>query len=235
MDTLCVPLYPNHARNLAIIAMKQTYEEAAVVLVLDLGLMQHALPDSPLEIFARIAVSNWNRRLWTFQEAAMSARIHFRFRNACTFKFTTNQESISPSQFNLWKFLIKNEGEEQKASLGTHEIQQDFYFILSMKSATLQEEWTAYERKSLALICRDDMYNLFSSSSQTMTRAALVSVVKEQEGIIYAKFMCSAQLVRHVDADPQNLDTFTPGSLLAPVPDIGNADYVDSTQMWCVG
>ncbi|QKD50440.2 uncharacterized protein FOBCDRAFT_156233, partial [Fusarium oxysporum Fo47] len=72
IDTLCVPLRPSASRRLAIVNMRQTYQQAHAVLVLDSGLIASKRPPSTLECLAQIALSNWGSRLWTFQEANLA-------------------------------------------------------------------------------------------------------------------------------------------------------------------
>jgi hypothetical protein len=94
IDTLCVP-QRKHGRKLAISKMKETYQDAARVLVLDTQLMH--TPINPQrwqssgtddarvgfakEFLLRIALSGWMRRLWTFQEGAIARELDFQFAN----------------------------------------------------------------------------------------------------------------------------------------------------------
>ncbi|KAI9768163.1 MAG: hypothetical protein M1840_004993 [Geoglossum simile] len=80
IDTICVPLEPVE-RKAAIIALKRTYEEADKVLVLDSTLQEVADEAESTEALMRIASSSWIRRLWTFQEGALSKSLHFQFAN----------------------------------------------------------------------------------------------------------------------------------------------------------
>ena len=81
IDTLCIPLTPNVIRKKAIMKMQDVYRQSAAVLVLDAGLMQHSCPLDPLEVLVRVQTSDWSRRLWTYQEAALPPRIHFQFQD----------------------------------------------------------------------------------------------------------------------------------------------------------
>ncbi|KAK1962843.1 hypothetical protein LY78DRAFT_223955 [Colletotrichum sublineola] len=78
LDTLCVPLTPR-ARKLAIGRMKDTYSVATKVLVFDATLQQTRLNGaSLLERGYRILSCNWQRRLWTLQEAVFAHKLTFR-------------------------------------------------------------------------------------------------------------------------------------------------------------
>ncbi|KAI7971182.1 hypothetical protein EIK77_006998 [Talaromyces pinophilus] len=80
MDTLCIPVQEEHReiRHMAITSMKQIYENAFRVLVLD-GEMQASLQGTPTEAFMRISLSPWTRRLWTLQEAVCAQQLYVKF------------------------------------------------------------------------------------------------------------------------------------------------------------
>jgi hypothetical protein len=80
LDTLCCPVEPQEATDLAISLMRKTYEEASHVIVLDSWLHQQESADLPeTEMMMRIALSAWTRRLWTFQEGILAKELWFRF------------------------------------------------------------------------------------------------------------------------------------------------------------
>lgn len=81
MDTLCVPVRKDfhEQKKTCIRRMRHIYQEAAAVLVLDSWLCQiestAPLPDRCLRVYQ----SNWQRRLWTFQEGCLAKQLYFRF------------------------------------------------------------------------------------------------------------------------------------------------------------
>jgi hypothetical protein len=80
LDTLCFPLEPEEAYNTALIRMRDSYENADKVLVLDGYLLSHNTEGlSYDEILAMIMCSPWNRRLWTLQEACLARNLVFQF------------------------------------------------------------------------------------------------------------------------------------------------------------
>jgi Heterokaryon incompatibility protein (HET) len=80
IDTLCCPRFPKAARNLAISRMRETYERALAVLVLDAYLQAQLSRDlSPLELVMHVACAPWQRRLWTFQEGALARHLLIQF------------------------------------------------------------------------------------------------------------------------------------------------------------
>lgn len=81
LDTLCVPVRKpfGDAKRWSIQRMRHIYKNAAAVLVLDSWLSQipseAPIPDRWLAVY----MSNWQRRLWTFQEGCLADKLHFRF------------------------------------------------------------------------------------------------------------------------------------------------------------
>ncbi|KAK6528168.1 hypothetical protein TWF281_009419 [Arthrobotrys megalospora] len=72
LDTLCIPLEKEY-RKLAIQKMVDTYGKCDRVLMIDAELTQIYMEEIPKrELFIRIAGSNWMRRMWTLQEAALN-------------------------------------------------------------------------------------------------------------------------------------------------------------------
>lgn len=78
IDTVCVPLEPQH-RKKAIELMVPTYKEADKVLVLDASLLRTSLEKEFQEPLLMILSSGWSQRLWTFQEGILSRSLHFQF------------------------------------------------------------------------------------------------------------------------------------------------------------
>ena len=73
-DTLCVPVNPiyDEQRKQAIREMRHTYANAACVLALDAELMTLRADALPVEMYIRLKLSSWSRRVWTLQEAALA-------------------------------------------------------------------------------------------------------------------------------------------------------------------
>lgn len=82
IDTVCVPVEPVELKQLALRFLRHPYMNAEHVLVLDNYLRTTDAEDCDvLEIFARVACSNWVGRLWTLQEGRLAKRIWFQFRD----------------------------------------------------------------------------------------------------------------------------------------------------------
>jgi hypothetical protein len=83
MDTLCVPVGDDHKklREQTISQMRQVYEDADRVLVLDDWVEELSVSSSIYEKAVRICLSNWQHRLWTLQEGALAQQLCIQFRD----------------------------------------------------------------------------------------------------------------------------------------------------------
>jgi hypothetical protein len=101
IDTLCVPVSPHNLWLRAMNRLRKSYQDAAVVLVLDSYLYtQDSSKLSALEIWARVLCCSWSRRLWTFQEGRLSQTLLYQFADRAIpleTVFTSLQTSLSSS------------------------------------------------------------------------------------------------------------------------------------------
>lgn len=74
IDSLCVP-DDQSLRGTAIQLMSSVYQSASATIVLDEG-MQNVSAASTDHFLLRLMLSDWNRRLWTLQEALLSKDVH---------------------------------------------------------------------------------------------------------------------------------------------------------------
>lgn len=81
LDTICCPVEENDDQIAAIGLMRDTYEKASVVLVLDSSTLSMNMRDmnGDVEICMRILRSRWTTRLWTLQEGALARKLFFQF------------------------------------------------------------------------------------------------------------------------------------------------------------
>ena len=80
IDTLCCPCEPSKAKNNSILRLRETYMNAALVLVLDATLQTIALETtSCAEVLLRVFSSGWTSRLWTLQEGVLARSLWFQF------------------------------------------------------------------------------------------------------------------------------------------------------------
>lgn len=72
-DTLCVPVGEENKefRRAAIRNMRSTYQNAAKVLVFEASIMKLSKDLYPVEIYIRLKLACWMRRLWTLQEGVL--------------------------------------------------------------------------------------------------------------------------------------------------------------------
>ena len=102
-DTLCCPVTPGPGKDRVLSQMRNIYERATCVLVLDKSMVLYESKSMGLEeACARILSSGWMRRLWTLQEGALPAgrgRLWFQFRDQAL-HFDTLWQQIK-SLFNV--------------------------------------------------------------------------------------------------------------------------------------
>ncbi|OQV07633.1 hypothetical protein CLAIMM_12038 [Cladophialophora immunda] len=80
MDTLCLPRHPLELRRKAVLRLSDIFRHAAGVLVIDSYLQTRTCANmSAIEILARISLSGWTSRLWTFSEGRLARQIWFQF------------------------------------------------------------------------------------------------------------------------------------------------------------
>lgn len=60
---------------MAISLMYKTYVPAQHVLILDSELQRTPIPKDMTEVFFRISISGWMRRLWTLEESVLGRRL----------------------------------------------------------------------------------------------------------------------------------------------------------------
>lgn len=77
---MCVPVHDETVRNKTISKMRNIYEEADRVLVIDAWIQKHLCRSSPVvESAVRLYLSNWQHRLWTLQEGVLAQNLYFQF------------------------------------------------------------------------------------------------------------------------------------------------------------
>ncbi|MCJ1320967.1 hypothetical protein MMC15_006308 [Xylographa vitiligo] len=82
IDTLCCPCEPSEAKNKSILQLRETYNNAALVLVLDATLQTVTLETTSFhEVLLRVFSSRWTSRLWTSQEGVLAKSLWFQFRD----------------------------------------------------------------------------------------------------------------------------------------------------------
>ena len=106
IDSLCCPATESAAKDVSIRLLKETYQRAKYVLVLDAGLTACDAKDlSPAEVAARIFTSTWLQRLWTLQEGVMAEdRLWFQFKDQPV-KLITLMETLTSLQYSKIAYM----------------------------------------------------------------------------------------------------------------------------------
>lgn len=96
MDTLCLPVGPKDLRKRALQRLNEPYKKAKFVLVVDSYLRELDLQGmSSSEIIARVVVSGWHQRLWTFAEGRIAQKVVFLFKNGIVDLLATLQPWVT--------------------------------------------------------------------------------------------------------------------------------------------
>jgi hypothetical protein len=105
-DTLCVPVHEEDVelRKKAIRDMRKVYRNASRVLALDSMLLSLPKDVPALELYIRLKLSTWMRRLWTLQEAIMPREVHIQFSDG-TRTLSNIAASIRHEQLQAQKHL----------------------------------------------------------------------------------------------------------------------------------
>jgi hypothetical protein len=113
LDTLSIPLVPEEQRNQAIKSMERVYANADKVLVIETSLLSVSSRISEFELGARLAMSAWLRRVWTFQEGVRAKDLYFQFADGILsveqifrkLDACQSHRVFKPEQTLLWEFL----------------------------------------------------------------------------------------------------------------------------------
>ena len=118
-DTLCVPCEDEHndTRKLAISRMAETYRNASKVLVFDGELLRHSRNAPVLELYMRIKLSSWMRRLWTLQEGVLGKDVWFQFSDGPR-ALSEIDNVLSSGQNRSGEFLYTRYGHDSRALFG---------------------------------------------------------------------------------------------------------------------
>lgn len=143
MDTMCLPVKPQHVRQQAIANMDEAFKHATAVLVLDKYLRtidSHQI--STAEMIARIAASNWTLRMWTFLEGRLAKHIFFQFKDrAIDIHQAMREQLFATVNWQAWS---------PEQSLAAREL--DRSLILSYNATRLSYRSKSTDRSDLANI-----------------------------------------------------------------------------------
>jgi hypothetical protein len=122
-------------RKIAITRLKEIYQNAAKVLVLDWEI-ERSNTSFPGEALMRIVISAWMKRLWTFQEAKLARYLYFQFKNKAVRAEDTLHNLEMTDYQSLW-------AEIAESILGLRDI-----FNESGASRNIVSLWNAFQSRS---------------------------------------------------------------------------------------
>ena len=133
-DTLCCPVQPKVAKDLALEYMHRTYQDATYVLVLDSSLRHCDINKLGIdEVSMRILISPWTRRLWTLQEGALPS-----VANKLWFQLAHKALNIRQLRINANKKFLTTIG--QKGIAGDMIKRLSSFATVFLKDGTLRAE-----------------------------------------------------------------------------------------------
>ncbi|EPS37778.1 hypothetical protein H072_8462 [Dactylellina haptotyla CBS 200.50] len=144
LDTLCIPLEKEY-RKLAIKRMVDTYAKSDKVLMIDAEFTQISMADiPPRELLVRISGSNWMRRMWTLQEAALNVEnLYVQFADG-VFEYHKQAVSLSRAwERRKWAY------EALDIDIGSHN--NEFATLHEAGSKSVWDWRAGYEGVGLAL------------------------------------------------------------------------------------
>ena len=110
LDTMCCPIGNEQARHNCLGLMRQIYDQAEDILILDAEFLERRSSDlDAVELYARIAFCAWSKRLWTLPEI-MSGKHTWILLADAPVAMTRNTlafslDSVGPTQHILYKLL----------------------------------------------------------------------------------------------------------------------------------
>ncbi|KAH6665419.1 hypothetical protein B0J14DRAFT_550743 [Halenospora varia] len=143
MDTLCIPLQ-SEIRNLAIMRMAKTYLHADKVLVLDTWLSQNEDDMALGDLLVKITHSDWNTRLWTFQESILARESHFQFHDIALTVDDLKDSATFSGNLQQVSHIISNEDKT--------ELVQDQNMLNIIRALTSVDTWALERRKTYAAL-----------------------------------------------------------------------------------
>lgn len=185
IDTLCVPpdsANCDQAQMAALGKMRQTYENATGVLVLDSWLTScDSSGLSQGEILMRIFHTTWNRRLWTYQEGAIAKLLFFQFQDSVVEIDTFYKEFLQDREIIFDLTLKKALSRKywgirnwKKRRAGTGEALRHIIAAVGLRATSVAED----EALCLATLLDFDVQELLQHSKESKMEA-LWSMVRE--------------------------------------------------------
>lgn len=109
-DTLCVPVQEKYKefRTATIRNMRNIYQNATKVLAIDSSLLRISKDAHPVELYIRLKLSTWMRRLWTLQEGILAKDTFVQFEDGAKSLREIDGEMDQYGLKDFQKFYIRH-------------------------------------------------------------------------------------------------------------------------------
>jgi hypothetical protein len=132
--------------------MRETYMNANKVLVLDKGLLCVSSNASVLEIYLRLKLSNWMRRLWTFQEGTVGKTIAVQLLDG-TRDFSYIDNAMRQEEHNLRRFIYARYSFDSQSLFGTFLRQREKPQHLNLEAYSKLLQWRSTSKQADETVC----------------------------------------------------------------------------------
>ncbi|KAF4536071.1 Het domain protein [Lasiodiplodia theobromae] len=190
MDTLAIPVEKDfkEERKIAIGRIHEIFVRSRYTIVIDQGLCQEMSGEKYHEIAMRILASGWMRRLWTLQEAYLSERIFFKFKDEKALDLE-DLEAMYPSANDTLNSCIPAIarsyfhsllGTARRARIHDMTPKEGLSLIASVWKATQWRTTTHKQHEVLALATLFDLNTGRSDDAESLNQAFIVGETNSQ-------------------------------------------------------
>lgn len=139
--------------------MRETYASADKVLVLDRGLGAVSISATTLEIYLRLQLSNWMRRLWTLQEGILGKTVILQLLDG-TKELSQIDKAMSQEEHQLRRFIYTRYSFDSYSVLGTFVRQGERPQHLSFDSYSKLLQWRSTSKQADETVCLMSMLGM---------------------------------------------------------------------------
>ena len=201
IDSLCLPRNPVSLRRKAVLGLSEVFAEATCVLVWDSYLRQYdSASMTKTEMVARILISDWTTRLWTFSEGRLAKRIWFQFRDRAVDFYAMSgewlerfylkhayQSYFTPLLSIEWQLnMLYNATTQMEREEGIHGLVELDQIRRALN--TRQTSWSGDEALCLAAIFRFDLRKIIDADHGEKMAVFWHMVKSIAPGVVFSKF-----------------------------------------------
>jgi hypothetical protein len=151
---LCVPVRTDdkELRKSAIKDMRMIYQSCSKVLALDNTLLRIPCRTPVIELYIRLKMSTWMRRLWTFQEAILPQEVHLAFSDG----FRTIQDiatSLPEEEVQSKAWFFRRCGQLSRTFFGPFVNRTEGSIVTRFNSAWKQLQWRSTSHQEDETVC----------------------------------------------------------------------------------